>query len=303
MRFISRLRLPVNRNVKLDEIPAALSATECQIARNFWLQRIQAEMFPIEQKALQNHRAISSKSRLLQLNPFLGEDKLIRVGGRLSNALISPSKKHPIILASHPLIMLIIRHAHLRSLHVGTQLTLATLRREFWIIRARSIVKTVINRCVVCTRERAATPTQLMGNLPTVRVTPPARAFLHCGIDYAGPISIRSMSGRGVKSRKAYIAVFICMATRAIHLELVESYATSAFLGAYSRFCSRRGLPNSMYSDNGTTFAGTDRELTLAFRAALRDPNFLNATATDKTSWHFIPPSAPHFGGLWEAGV
>lgn len=58
-----------------------------------------------------------------------------------------------------------------------------------------------------------------------------------------------------------------------------------------------------MYSDNGTTFVGADRELTIAFRATLRDPDFRNKTAGDRVSWHFIPPSAPHFGGLWEAGV
>jgi len=111
------------------------------------------------------------------------------------------------------------------------------------------------------------------------------------------------MSGRGVASRKAYIAIFVCMATRAVHLEIVDGYSTPAFLGAYARFAARRGLPASIYSDNGTTFVGADREMTVAFRAALRDPNFQNRTAADNVSWHFIPPAAPHFGGLWEAGV
>ncbi|XP_029154740.1 uncharacterized protein LOC114927851 [Nylanderia fulva] len=58
-----------------------------------------------------------------------------------------------------------------------------------------------------------------------------------------------------------------------------------------------------MYSDNGTNFVGAERELTAAFRAAIRDPDFLNRTASDRITWHFMPPSAPHFGGLWEAGV
>lgn len=93
------------------------------------------------------------------------------------------------------------------------------------------------------------------------------------------------------------------MATRAVHLEVVDGYATSAFLGAYARFCARRGLPEAIYSDNGTTFVGADRELTAAFRATIRDPHVLNHTAIQKVSWHFLPPSAPHFGGLWEAGV
>jgi len=58
-----------------------------------------------------------------------------------------------------------------------------------------------------------------------------------------------------------------------------------------------------MYSDNGTTFVGANKDLTTAYRAALRDSNFLSKTASDNKSWHFLPPSAPHFGGLWEAGV
>lgn len=84
-----------------------------------------------------------------------------------------------------------------------------------------------------------------MGDLPAVRVSKTSRSFSHCGIDYAGPIKIRASSGRGISSRKAYIALFICLSTRAIHLELVGDYSTSAFLNAITRFCSRRGLSQS----------------------------------------------------------
>jgi len=142
-----------------------------------------------------------------------------------------------------------------------------------------------------------------MGNLPALRVSPPERCFLHCGLDYAGPIQIRASSGRGITSRKAYIALFVCLATRAIHLELVGDYSTNAFLNAYSRFCARRGLPKTIYSDNGTTFVGADKELSTAYQSALHDEKFQNSIALDNVTWHFIPPSAPHFGGLWEAGV
>jgi len=303
-KFINQLR-SAKAHAVLANTSSALTVDDCNIARNFCLKRIQEETFSQERTALLQHKPLSTKSALvsLKLNPYIGEDQLIRVGGRLHHAPIPMPVKHPVILPSHPLVILIVRQAHLRSLHAGTQLTLATLRRDYWILRARSLVKSVIHNCVICTREKAATATQLMGQLPQIRVTPPARAFLHCGVDYARPMLIRSIPGRGRITRKAYIAVFICMAIRAIHLEVVDGYSTAAFLGAYSRFCARRGMPESMYSDNGTTFIGADRELTTAFRTASRDPSFLNLAASQGVAWHFIPPAAPHFGGLWEAGV
>lgn len=134
-------------------------------------------------------------------------------------------------------------------------------------------------------------------------MTAPSRPFLHCGVDYAGPIATRASAGRGITSRKSYIAVFICLATRAVHLELVRNYSASAFLDAYIRFNARRGLPEVMYSDNGTTFTGADKELAQAYREALKDPDFSNRTASENVKWKFIPPHAPHFGGLWEVGV
>ena len=105
---------------------------------------------------------------------------------------------------------------------------------------------------------------QLMGQLPPARILNPKKAFEHCGLDYAGPLSLRIAPGRGQKSHKGYIALFVCLASRAIHLELVSNYSTPAFLDAFTRFCSRRGLPNTIYSDNGTTFVGADKELTQA---------------------------------------
>ncbi|XP_070149204.1 uncharacterized protein [Polyergus mexicanus] len=198
---------------------------------------------------------------------------------------------------------MLVQHAHLRSLHGGIQLTLATLRQELWILRARNLIKSIIHHCVTCTREKAAGPVQLMGQLPQARVSAPTRAFLHCGVDYAGPVATRASAGRGITSRKTYITVFICLASRAVHLELVSSYSTPAFIDAYTRFCACRGLPEAMYSDNGTTFVGADRELTRAYLGVLRNSDFLNRTASEQVVWNFISPHAPHFGGMWEAGV
>lgn len=142
-----------------------------------------------------------------------------------------------------------------------------------------------------------------MGNLPDVRVNCTTRAFVHVGVDYAGPILLRTAPGRGRKVHKAYIAVFVCMTTKGLHLEVVSDYSSAAFLAALSRFCARRGLPTTIYSDNGTTFQGADRELTETYQAVLQDPEIANALANRLISWRFIPLAAPHFGGLWEAAV
>jgi hypothetical protein len=142
-----------------------------------------------------------------------------------------------------------------------------------------------------------------MGQLPSSRVTP-SRPFSRTGLDYAGPILCRTTSGRGHKSFKAYIALFVCMATKAIHLEVVSDLTSSAFLAAYRRFVSRRGLCAELFSDNGTTFVGADAELRRMFRAASEFYKDVSPQLSqDGTSWSFIPPYAPHFGGLWEAGV
>ncbi|XP_036143372.1 uncharacterized protein LOC118645772 [Monomorium pharaonis] len=62
-------------------------------------------------------------------------------------------------------------------------------------------------------------------------------------------------------------------------------------------------MSSVMYSDNGTTFVGADKELNQAYRAAITDLNLLNKIAITKVEWKYILPHAPHFGGLWEAGV
>jgi len=274
-----------------------------QTARIFWLKTIQEESFPQEILSLSKTKGVDKTSLLIALNPYLDTDHLIRVGGRLEKSDLPESAKHPIVLRSHPLVSLIISHAHEQTLHGGPQLTLAHLRTDLWILRAQATVRMVLYRCVKCAREKAAISAELMGNLPDVRVNKSVRTFEHTGVDYAGPICVRIAAGRGHKSHKAYIALFICMTTKAIHLELVSDYTSAAFFVCFNRFVSRRGIPHAMYSDNGTTFQGADRELSASYNAAVRSSNFLNTLSVDRVTWHFLPPAAPHFGGLWEAGV
>ncbi|XP_024874739.1 uncharacterized protein LOC112456441 [Temnothorax curvispinosus] len=290
-------------NAPSQNEPEPLSPDEVNFARIFWLKNIQRQLFPVEYAQLELSQRISKSSKLLSLNPFLDKNGLIRVGGRLRHSTFPHGKKHPVVLAAHPAVAALIRDTHLRALHAGPQYTLHQLRETYWILRARQTIRAVLHQCVTCARESAKIASELMGDLPVYRVTSTSRAFLHCGVDYAGPIQVRSTPGRGYKSRKAYIAVFVCMAVKATHLELVGDCTTSAFVAAFDRFCARRGVPSDMYSDNATTFHGAHREISAAWKRAVCDPNFQNRTATQGVRWNFIPPSAPHFGGLWEACV
>ncbi|CAL1672294.1 unnamed protein product [Lasius platythorax] len=142
-----------------------------------------------------------------------------------------------------------------------------------------------------------------MGQLPVERVTP-SRPFLHAGVDYAGPFLLKNWKGKNSRTYKSYIALFVCQATSAIHLELVTDYSTEAFIAAFKRFTARRGICATLKSDCGTNFKGADSELKNLFAASSQELGDLaNLLANDGTQWLFNPPASPHFGGQWEAGV
>lgn len=265
------------------------------------IRKTQSEAFPIEYMNLESKNIVQVKSSPLRsLCPFMDKDKLIRVGGRLQKAELDENVKHPIVLPKeHHFTRLLVADAHNKTLHGGLQLMTNYLRSTFWIVGGRNIIKKYVRECVVCAKQRACTQAQMMGSLPSVRCKP-ARAFWNSGVDYAGPINVRCSKGRGHRSYKGYIALFVCMSTRAIHLELVSDMTAQAFLAAFRRFTARRGHCRHIYSDNGTTFVGANKELQ-HFTSTQR--SIAQNLEVHDTQWHFIPPHAPNFGGLWEAGV
>lgn len=127
---------------------------------------------------------------------------------------------------------------------------------------------------------------------------------MHSGIDYAGPIHLKSWKGKNARTYKAYICLFVCEATSTIHLELVTDYGSDAFIAAYKRFTARRGICVTLRSDCGTNLKGADSELRKLFSSCSKEFEHLaSILANDGTQWLFNPPAAPHFRGKWEAGV
>ncbi|XP_047022638.1 uncharacterized protein LOC124632030, partial [Helicoverpa zea] len=236
------------------------------------------------------------------LNLFLDNNKIIRVGGRLSNsASFLYDKKHPILLCSkHTFTRLLFEYEHKRLLHAGPQLLLASLRENWWPLRGRDLARNIVHKCVTCTRIAGKTVPVQMGNLPSERLEP-GYPFMICGVDYAGPMFILNRKGRGAKLEKCYICLFVCFSTRAVHLELVTSLTTEAYMLALKRFISRRGKPSEIFSDNGKNFIGAMKEFTQFLKN--NHNNITEILANDNIKFNFIPPYTPHFGGLWEAGV
>lgn len=140
-----------------------------------------------------------------------------------------------------------------------------------------------------------------MGELPVGRSTL-TRAFLHVGVDYTAAMQIRSSRLRKAPIEKGYIALFVCFATKAVHLELVSDQSSDAFLAALPRFIARRGLCTDMYSDNGTNFVGASNQLERDLILA-RNQELAAHVANKGINWHFIPVNSPHQGGLWERNI
>ncbi|GFX19036.1 integrase catalytic domain-containing protein [Trichonephila clavipes] len=160
---------------------------------------------------------------------FLEKDRdgLLRVGGRLSNSDLPYVNKHPAILpGNHNLTVQIIAHFHRKNLHTGASSLLHYVREKFWPFNGRSLCRKVVHECLVCFKIRPLVTSQLMGNLPRDRVFP----------DYP----------------------FNCSA---IHIEIVSDLTSDDFIATLKRFFSRRGKCAKLYSNNGKTFVGANKEL------------------------------------------
>ncbi|GFU35501.1 integrase catalytic domain-containing protein [Trichonephila clavipes] len=173
---------------------------------------------------------------------------------------------------------------------------------QFWPINGKGIARKTVHDCIACFRQKPTGVDQLMGNLPSERVTPSA-PFLNSGVDFCGPFQIKFKNQRKGIFSKVYVAIFVCLATKAIHLEAVTDLTTEAFIAALKRLCARRGRISTLMSDNATNFKGAAAELN-RFIKLIRNKNetLANYFASEAIQWKFIPPRSPNFGGLWEAG-
>ncbi|XP_051864326.1 uncharacterized protein LOC127566341 [Drosophila albomicans] len=223
-------------------------------------------------KEIRSKGFVKKSSSIASLLPFIDQFGLLRVGGRLANSTLPYDARHPIILPRrHPITLALIAHHHKKNLHVGARALLAKIRLQYWPIGGLRTVSKVVRNCIECFRAKPTVLEPIMASHPKERFLN-SRAFAISGVDYCGPFYYKSE----VRNRlpiKCYISVFICFASKAIHLELVKDLTTAAFLGALKRFVSLRERPNQIWSDNATNFVGAKNELHDVKKLLLSDPH------------------------------
>jgi len=298
LRFVevTRERRLGGSNVQYD---ATLDAMELNKAEVLWICCIQAQAFEREIAYLKGSTTTGKPHYIDQFGLFLDGQNLLKCRGRINKARLSTAEKNPILLPpKHQVVKLLVTDMHTRVKHGGVNDTLVALRERYWILRGRQVVKKIVRSCVVCRKiEGLPYCSHPSPDLPTCRVSddPP---FAHTGLDFAGPLYY-SESTDDRDTSKAYICLFTCASTRAIHLELTRGMNVNSFLLAFRRFVGRRGLPATLLSDNAKTFKSSAKEI----RTICRSPEVYQYLTDQRTSWKFIVPRAPWWGGFWERMV
>ena len=246
-------------------------------------------------------RNLKITNKLVKLHPFVDEEGIIRVGGRLQRSSLSFHSMHPIILPkNHPVSHMLITWYHQQTSHSGRGTTLNEIRSAgYWVISANSMTRSIISKCVRCRMLRGKLGQQRMADLPFDRVSP-APPFTYCGVDMFGPFSIKER--RSVL--KKYVGLFTCLASRAVHLESTGSMDSDSFILMLRRFIARRGPIRLMRSDNGTNFVGASNELQRGWKEMHDEKirEFLHKNGAD-FEWKRNPPHASHMGGAWERHI
>ena len=169
------------------------------------------------------------------------------------------------------------------------------------VIHVRQEVKRTNKDCSECARRFKVQPAQQqMAPLSQIRLQMTTRPFTNCAVDFAGPYL--TVQGRGRTRCKRYLCLFLCLQTHCCHLEMATSLETGTFLNAFVRMAARRGWPTKVLSENGTNFVGADKEIK-ELVSQLDHDRIQRVTSTQGVDWHFNPPLAPHFGGVFESMI
>ena len=281
------------------------------VSRNFDYSRIQLTADEVE-KAEQHWINLASTSliydveagKLSSLRPEIVKDddgNVVKIvtSGRLGKLLKIGYDVNQLILldGNHPFTYLILKKIH-EERHGGDNYVLFRSRSRFWIPNARKFIRKIRKKCFFCKLLTKKSMTQIMAPIPDERVLP-CPPWTNVGIDLFGPLEASDMVKKRLKS-KCWGLIISCLATRAVHLDLTQSYDTDSLLQALRRFIGLRGSPSKILSDQGTQMIAASKEV--AGMIELLDFSSIKGwCATRKIQWEFTPVRGQHVNGCTES--
>ncbi|XP_062713361.1 uncharacterized protein LOC134290277 [Aedes albopictus] len=278
-----------------------LTQPELAKAENYLFRQAQSETYADEIVTLAIHPRTSTK-RIIRNNPlfrsaFIDENGVARVQGRTKECeFAARDAVEPIILPRHHHITrLIVADAHERFNHQNHTTIINELLQRYRIPRMKATYHAVRRNCQYCKNLQAKPQPPMMADLPQSRLATFSRPFTYMGVDYFGPILVSV----GRHSEKRWGVIATCLTTRAIHLQIAHTLSTNSCVMAIRNVMARRGIPAVIYSDRGTNFQATNKELKAAIQQLDHD-KLANEFTSSRTQWIFIPPLSPHMGGAWE---
>ena len=254
----------INKVSFLNQLNDSIDTEMIQKAQEKIFLLVQAESFANEIKQLKSEKKmVPESSSISQLDPFLDNRGILRVGGRLRKSNLTGEENHPVILPKKCAVSnMIIHWTHHNVAHRARGMTLNHLRqRGIWIVNANVILRHLIHNYVICRKLRGKMGYQKMADLPQERCTE-AAPFTYCGVDMFESLIIKERRSE----LKRYGALFTCFSSRAVHIEVTNSLDSDSFILALRRFMARRGTARSIQSDNETNFVGARNELQQALK-------------------------------------
>lgn len=266
-----------------------LTTDHIRLAELLLVRRSQYNSFGEDIASIEAGRRVQKKSSLRKLSVKIDRNGILNLDSRVK-------EKHnlPVLHAKEGFTKLLVHHTHAVFNHGNHQTVMNELRQKYYIIGLRSVIRYICNQCQWCRTYRGIPSKIPLGDLPTERLAHNQPPFTATAVDYFGPMHVTV----GRRHEKRWGALYTCLTTRAVHMELVASLSASSMIMSLRRMMARRGTPTVIYSDNGTNFVGAEREISEAMQS---NDHELSAFAFEKLiTWKKIPPGAPSMGGAWE---
>ena len=274
IRFVKLLKQRICPE-NVESFDPEITTEEIMFAENLWIRSEQSKLKKEE----------NFVKREMSLRIYEDDQGVLRSRTRISeNLKLNFNERHPIILRklSH-LTKLIVWKSHENVKHLKLEATLNDVRTRFWIVQGRRVVRSILRNCTTCNKlnSRPLLPPP-SPDLPAYRVSFDV-PFEVTGVDFAGPLYTKNVNEK--RSKKCYILLFTCAATRLVHLEITSDLSAEPLILALRRFTARRGSSKMYISDNFKTFKSSD------VKAFLRNK---------RIKWQFILDKAPNWGGFYE---